>query len=88
MMLNLIVTMINQHQEAHTAAALNAERARFVEWDAEVRSDWSSKISLGPHRSLDPGPHASGGPGRSVEGKRSGGARGFGPLQPAGYEPR
>ena len=26
--------------------------------------------------------------GRSVEGERSGGARGFGPLQPAGYKPR
>ncbi len=33
-------------------------------------------------------PHASDGPGRSVEGECSGGAWGFSPLQPAGYEPR
>ena len=40
-----------------------------------------------PHHSLGPGPRASGGPQRSVEGKRSGGAQGFSPFQPAGDEP-
>ncbi len=40
--------LTNQHQEAQAAAAFNAERARLAEWDAEVRSDWSSRISLGP----------------------------------------
>jgi len=65
--------------------------ARLAEWDAGQLRDQIGLIQQDfarTHRSLGPDPRASGGPGRSVEGGRSGGARGFGPLQPADYKPR
>ena len=71
-----LAAMSTKHQQAQAAVTFNEERARLAEWDAnQLRGQ------------LGPGPRASGGPGRSVEGEHSGGARGFGPLQPTGGEP-
>jgi hypothetical protein len=61
---------------------------RPAPWSDRTGSAGSRSGPQRPHHSLGPDPHASGGFGRSVEGERSGGAQGFGPLQPAGNEPR
>ena len=84
--------LTNQHQEAQAAAAFQTERARLAEWDAGQLRGQIGLVQQDLARTRNdltaamPRSHASDGPGRSVEGESSGGARGFSPLQPAGYE--
>jgi hypothetical protein len=86
-----LAAMSSKHHEVLATAAFNAERARLAEWKA---GQLRGQIGLALHdlararNYLTTSPHASGGPERSVEGERSGGARDFGPLQPAGDKPR
>ena len=81
-----LVAMSNQHQEAQAAAAFNAERDAgqlrgqigLVQQDlAQARNDLIAALAQATTQVAE----------RSVEGERSGGAQGCGPLQPAGYEP-
>ncbi len=79
-------TLTNQHQEAQAAAAFNAERARLAEWDAGHLRGQIGLVQQDLARAHNDLIAAVVQAHTQVT-ERSGGARGFSPLQPAGYEP-